>query len=436
MPFSTSRLMGKREKLVSRCSRPGWSDCAGRLRVTVLTQLFPPETQAGANRLGAMVEALAQEFDVTVVTLYPSYPNPEFFQEGGWVAGEDDGRTHRTCRVTTFEPHTGSFIRRGARELLMSFRLARHARTHPTDLVVATSPSFFLGPFGLLLAGWKRVPFVWDIRDVTWRYVTDHDNAGSMLRALGKTMRRLAGFIGRRTSLVVGSNPGIVAEMAELGVGPDQITHVPNGVSSELLEACEMLKPSEIRSQTRVTYAGALGYYQGLETLITVAALMPDVQFVLAGDGPERTNLEAEAKQLGVTNVVFLGYLDRADLLQLYADSDVLFASLRDLPSLNDYTIPSKPFEYAAAGKPIVYVGRGLAAEFFRSLDGPTVAPPDPETVRNAIESLLNPDRNAEAAKRSRQIVIQFLTPKIMDRLVGEIAAIVEGSARNVAPGE
>jgi colanic acid biosynthesis glycosyl transferase WcaI len=330
--------------------------------VTVLTQLFPPETQAGANRMGAMVDALSEEFDVTVVTLHPSYPNPGFFEERGWSPEEDDMTPFRICRVLSFEPHSGSFLHRGLREAGMAIRLARHATRHPADLVLASSPSFFLGPAGLHVARRLKIPLVWDIRDVTWRYVAELGAAAAPTRWFGDWMGRIARAVSRRSSLIVGSNEGIVSEMKRLGIVTSCVT-IPNGVSAELLKACESLEPSSRRIRRRVTYAGALGFYQGLETLIHVATSLPHVEFVIAGDGPERTFLEREAARMSANNVRFPGYLDRQAVLQLYADSDVLYASLRNIPSLRELTVPSKPYEYMAAGKPIVFVGDGVAAE-------------------------------------------------------------------------
>ena len=407
---------------MSRCSTPSRNGSLDRVRISVLTQLFPPETQAGANRLAALVDSFSAECDVTVVTLHPSYPTPDFFFEHGWKAKEDDGEQYQVCRVRSFRPHKGSFIIRGIRELIMSLHVGWHARTHDTDLVIATSPSFMFGPSGFLLALWKRVPFIWDIRDVTWRYIAQDGVNGRFRRVFGLMMRGLAGIIGRRAALVVGSNSGIVAEMESLGVRKNRLRLMPNGPSTKLLKACEALEPSRERPGLRVTYAGALGYYQGLETLIDVAALMPDVEFVLAGEGPERSTLEARASEKGATNVLFLGYLDRESVLQVYADSDLLYAGLRDLPALRNYTFPSKLFEYMAAGKPIVFVGGGITGEFLRSnAVAVVVERHDASQLRRELTALLQDSSHQESLVHAgRAIANRHRREDVMNALVEE----------------
>ena len=51
-----------------------------RKRLLLLTQFFPPETGAGAHRIGAMAEVLSKHFEVSVVTLKPSYPSPQAYE--------------------------------------------------------------------------------------------------------------------------------------------------------------------------------------------------------------------------------------------------------------------------------------------------------------------------------------------------------------------
>jgi hypothetical protein len=45
-------------------------------RVLLLSRFFPPETYAGANRVGPMADVLSKYYEVCVLTLKPSYPSP------------------------------------------------------------------------------------------------------------------------------------------------------------------------------------------------------------------------------------------------------------------------------------------------------------------------------------------------------------------------
>jgi colanic acid biosynthesis glycosyl transferase WcaI len=207
-------------------------------------------------------------------------------------------------------------------------------------------------------------------------------------------------FVAEKAALVVGSNQGILAELEDLHPDIERIL-VPNGVSATLLKACEALDPKESRGSFRVTYAGALGYYQGLDVLMDAASLLPNVEFLIVGEGPQRQRLEEMRYTGSLTNVKMLGYLPQSDVLQLYADSDILYASLLDTSALSQYAVPSKPYEYMAAGKPVIYSGGQLSAAVFGATGACLVLKSaTARDVADAIELLrTNPDQAALMSK-------------------------------------
>jgi glycosyltransferase involved in cell wall biosynthesis len=396
------------------------------------TQCFPPETHAGANRAGAMASALAEAFDLTVVTLQPSYPHPELFAPE--AAGEHDtGQPYRVIRTVPFSPHRPGYLRRGARELAMAMRLLAR-RLPPSDVVVATSPSFFLGPTAYLFARAQRARFVWDVRDLTWSYAQESmaqsENRNRLhlvgIQALATTAR----FVGRRADVLIASNEGIAAAAQTLRTGHDGVVMVPNGIGRGIHKRLQTAADRGERvGPARVLYAGALGFYQRLETLLATAALLPDVEFLIVGDGSEREDLERLANQANLTNVTFTGYVSRDRLYELYASADILFAQLRDLGVMEQATFPSKVFEYLSAGKPIVYAGRGITADFLRRSGAALIAEPeDPESIRQSISKLLGDDLLRTemgilgrrcAARHIRQDLMAGTADLLRDRLAG-----------------
>ena len=238
----------------------------------------------------------------------------------------------------------------------------------------------------------RRVPFVWDVRDVTWSYVGDDPQHPHHIRLLAAALRSAARLLSRRANLVSVSNEGIARHLQGLGAAQNRILQVPNGVSSDLLDrGRELRTPPDGPHRPVVTYAGALGYYQGMSTLVEVAAMMPDVEFRLVGDGPERDTLVGDVESRGLENVVLPGYVSRDRLFEIYGESDILFAQLRDLPALSEATFPSKPFEYMTTGRPIVYAGRGITVEFLERVGCALIAEPEnAESVRGCLEILLD----------------------------------------------
>lgn len=79
----------------------------------------------------------------------------------------------------------------------------------------------------------------------------------------------------------------------------------------------------------RVAHEKNIGFL--LQVLTQVKKEIPDVLFVIAGEGPARESLELEVKQLGLgDNVMFIGYLDRhTELNSCYCAADIFIFSSR-----------------------------------------------------------------------------------------------------------
>jgi colanic acid biosynthesis glycosyl transferase WcaI len=393
-------------------------------KILMLTQFFPPETGAGANRIGPMVDVLSKYHEVLVVTLKPSYPSPQD-HEGVPLKAHDARYSYAVKRTFSFHPHKGSLPLRTVREHVMALRLALRALPESADILVTSSPSMFLGPVGLAVARIKRATFVWDIRDITWGYAKDMAGRSRRLTFAASMLEKYMLFALRRSDLVVGASEGIIRVLVEGGVEIDRVITVPNGISTDLLDAIVQGTAGEAENRRPVVaYAGVIGYNQNLGVLLAVAQVLPNVDFVLAGDGPELPLLKKKAGELGLGNVWFTGYLNRERLLELYQQSDLLIAHVRSSPTIDATMIPIKLFEYMAAGKPIIYAGRGAAAELLGDIGCAVQVPPeDPAAMSTAIAELLgDPERMRALGRRGRSRVrSDFHRDKLMEKLASAL---------------
>jgi glycosyltransferase involved in cell wall biosynthesis len=118
-----------------------------------------------------------------------------------------------------------------------------------------------------------------------------------------------------------------------------------------------------------VVFAGQLGLAQGLDVVLDAAdelSDLPDVQFVLVGDGTDADRLRQAAGQRHLRNVHFLGRQPAARMPDIFAVSDALLVNLRDDP-LFRITIPSKTIAYLACGRPVLMAVEGDAADLIRT---------------------------------------------------------------------
>jgi len=98
----------------------------------------------------------------------------------------------------------------------------------------------------------------------------------------------------------------------------------------------------------------------GVGTLIEAARTLDetddDYEVLIVGDGAERAELKALARQWGLRSVTFAGRMPRERLPELLATADVTVATERDRPLLAG-ALSIKVLEYMAAARPVVASG-------------------------------------------------------------------------------
>jgi colanic acid biosynthesis glycosyl transferase WcaI len=399
-------------------------------RISVLTQFFPPETNPAARRLVPLLDALAREHEVTVTTLRPSYPSPELYANGS-AAASDARLGYRIRRTVAFRPHAQRLPVRAMREQGMAAMLMLAASRDRADVVLASSPSMFLGPAGWALARAKRARFVLDLRDLHWRLARElaADRTGRASSLALRGLERHMWSVVKRADLIVSATPGITTLLLAEGVPDEKILTIANTISQEVLD--ELAPCAEVIPKERpvCAYVGLIGYSQGLEDLVDAARRLPEVDFVIGGDGSRREELEQKAR--GLANVSFTGYLDRPALVDFYRRSDILFVQTRDSDYTNTTVIPVKLYEYMAASRPIVYAGTGLAIEFLRDAEcALTVPPGDGAAIAGAVAELAaDPERRRRLGASGRAFVERSeRREQSAERLVAAVDSLLESS--------
>ncbi len=165
-----------------------------------------------------------------------------------------------------------------------------------------------------------------------------------------------------------------------------------------------------------VLTAARLAPQKGQRYLLEAAALLPDVHFVLAGDGPDKDQLCAQANELHLSDrVTFLGH--RTDVPDLLANCDVFV-----LPSLFE-GLPLTVLEAMSACKPVVATAvEGTDEVVTDGENGLLVPPRDPEALAHAIRTLLdNPALARRLALAGKARVRSEFSAAVMARRVSDV---------------
>lgn len=185
------------------------------------------------------------------------------------------------------------------------------------------------------------------------------------------------------------------------GLPPNRISIIPNGLNSvsfspatPLLDRSSSVLRVGMIARMNTT---AKNHRAFLRAAAIISHKLPTTEFVLAGDGPLRPELEVFSKQLGVRDRVhFIG--DRGDIPAVLASIDVSV-----LPSLSE-SLSNAILESMAAGVPVIAGNVGGNAELIAPDRGLLVTPNDATALASAIERLLmNPRMRSEFGGNSRR---------------------------------
>ena len=215
-------------------------------------------------------------------------------------------------------------------------------RGPPPDVIYATSPPLTLALPALAAAVRRRVPLVWEVRDL-WPEAPIQMGALSN-PLLQRAARALERFVYRRAARLVALSPGIRDGMIAAGAPADRVTVVPNAADLDLF------RPAAAPDRFRVSYFGTMGEANDLTPAIEAARLLPDVEFLLVGDGKRRAELERAAPP----NVLFSGPASgKEEVAEVAARSSACLTLFKDVPVLATNS-PNKLFDTFAAGRPAI----------------------------------------------------------------------------------
>jgi len=382
------------------------------MRIIIVTHYFPPETGAPQARLSGLAAAWAADGDdVTVLTGMPNHPTgvipPEYH---GAIRRRERRDGYRVLRTWLYATPNEGMARKtiGHLSFMISSVLLGGRASGPADVIVVSSPTFFAVGAGWLLARLKRARLVVEVRDLWPAIFTELGVLTSrpVIRLL--EWLELAAYAAADTVIVV--SDGFRANLIGRGVPAGKVHTIRNGVHPGEFDPDA---PADTRLRARlgaspsdclVLYAGTHGISQGLTSVADSAALLTDepIRFAFVGDGADKQRLRHRVVEQGLRNVALLPGIPHEQVPALLAAADICLVPLRDVPLFSSF-IPSKMFEYLAAGKPVVAALAGEAAQILREAGAWIVPPADSDALAAAIRTLAaDPQRRHSMGRQGR----------------------------------
>jgi colanic acid biosynthesis glycosyl transferase WcaI len=373
------------------------------MHILFLSDNFPPEANAPATRLHEHAQRWVRAgHQVTVITGAPNFPEGKLFPgyRNRWRAVEQlDGI--RVVRVKTYITANEGFLRRTLDyvSFMLSSFIAGLFEQRP-DVVVATSPQFFCAVGGWALAAVRRLPFVFELRDLWPASIVA---VGAMRKSFTiRMLERIELFLYRRAQAIIPVTFSFKDDLIERGIDGSKIHVVINGVDLDRYAPAprdaELAAQYDLGQRFVVGYLGTHGLAHALGKVLEAAERLRDqdeIVFFFAGGGAERARVESIVEERGLHNVRLIPRQPKEMMPRLWSLCDVTLIPLRDTPVFST-VIPSKLFEAMGMGIPVVMsLPNGEATRIVEETGCGVVVPPeDPEALARALVELAgNPGR-------------------------------------------
>jgi glycosyltransferase involved in cell wall biosynthesis len=400
------------------------------MHILLIHQAFAALDEPGGTRHHEFARYLvAQGHQVTVIASPVSYLTGSILTPYSSPAQPQRGRL-RVIRAYTYRALHKSFVHRlfsFVSFMTTSFFIG--LRVKDVDVVWGTSPPIFQGFTAWLLARLKRLPFLFEVRDLWPQFAI----AVGVLRnpLLISLSLWLEGFLYHRADRVIVNSPGFVAHVTARGAR--LVDLVPNGADPAMFDPAD--EGHSFRSAHRledkfvVLYAGAHGMSNDLGVVLQAARLLatsqPGVCIVLLGDGKEKPALQAQAAGLGLANLLFLPPVPKTGMVQALAGADACLAILKPLEAYKT-TYPNKVFDYMAAGRPVVLAIDGVIRQVVEAAGcGLFAQPGDPSALAQVIQALAaDPGRSRSMGLAGREYLQEHFS---RDKIAGKLLEILNG---------
>lgn len=361
------------------------------MKILFLTDNFPPEVNAPATRTYEHCrEWVKQGAEVTVITCAPNFPAGKIYK--GYknrLFKKENMDGINVIRVWTYIAANKGTIKRTLDYISFRFSAVFAGLFQKCDLIIGTTPQFFTALAAKRLAKLKRKPWIMEVRDI-WPEsikVVEAVKDGAIIRYLEKKEKQCY----QSASSIVCVTKGIYDRLLSRGIPKDKLSVFTNGANLKLYSQREKDNDLEeelnFKGKKVIGYIGTMGMAHKLDFILSCASRIkdPSIHFLLIGEGAEKKNLLALKDKLALKNVTILNAIPKHEVSNYLSVIDIALINLKKT-DLFLGALPSKIFENAAMGKPILLGLKGEAENVINKYKAGLAF--EPENEADFIEKL------------------------------------------------
>ena len=347
------------------------------MRILLLHQYFLEKNEGGGSRFNEMTKVWSSFGHKTTVlsgmVSYTTgkkpdrYKNKYIYKDDCFYDGVDVIRSHVS------ETYNASFL--GRLWAYFSFVFSStyaglFKTTGKYDVIIVTSPPLFVGVTAIILSLFKKLPIVFEVRDLWPESAIDTGVLKNKL--IIKLAYIFEIYMYKKSKIINVLTPAFRSKLIEKGVSKEKIIFIPNAadftlakkVQSKNFNALEFKKKIGLQGKFVITYVGAHGVANHLIQLIDAASILKNssIVFQLIGSGMQKKMLKDEVKRRNISNVIFRDPVPKAEIFKYILASDMGASVLKKVDTFK--TIYSnKTFDYMSCKCPVFLAIDGVSRD-------------------------------------------------------------------------
>ncbi len=348
------------------------------MRILLIHQYYLEKNDGGGSRWNEMSKFWAEQgHDITVLAGMVHYNSGKKNQnyKGKYFSDQKNyDKRIRVIRSHVSEAYNVNFL--GRLWAYFSFVFSSiwaglfYAR-EKYDIIIVTSPPLFVGITSYILSFFKKVPFIFEIRDV-WPE-TAIDTGVLKNKLIIKLAYTFESFIYRKATIINVLTPAFKTYLVNnKNVNINKICFIPNAADFSLVsKVTSNFNIHNFRNENKIdqdtfviTYVGAHGVANHLMQIIDTAELLKDkkILFLLIGEGMEKKMLKEEVFSRKINNVRFIDAVPKFEVFKYILASNMGVSVLKKVDTFKT-VYSNKTFDYMSCKKPLFMLIDGVSRE-------------------------------------------------------------------------
>ena len=397
-------------------------------KLLIYAHYFYPDVASTGQILTELCEGMTDTFDITVICVVPSYSGTidEKYKTKRIYKEEHNGIKIIRVRVPEFQK--SNKISRVKNLLAYFFNsLLATLKIEKQDYIYTISqPPILGGVLGVLGKWLKGGKLIYNIQDFNPEQTMAVGYSKNKL--LLNTVMSVDKFSCKKSDkvIVVGRDMQETLRNRFNNKKVPKNVFINNWINEKEIYPLEQNHPRIVEFKEKynlkdkfiIMYSGNIGLYYDLENIIKVIGEFKDredVVFAFVGDGTVKDKVEAYVKENNLSNVTFIPYQDKADLIYSLNAADIHWVV--NAKGIKGVSVPSKLYGVMAAGKPVLGVlDEGSEARLIVEdcNCGVCIEPGNYKEISNNIEYILNNKEEIKAlGLNGRQYLETNLTKEV-----------------------